>query len=528
MGRLEGKIALITGTAGGQGRAAALLFAREGAKVVGCDLKAAGAEETVMLVRRAGGQMVSMAPVDLSSPEQASKWVSDAVNAFGGIDILYNNASTGRVGPFAALSLETWQYTLRNELDLIYLVTRAAWPHLLARGGGSVINTGSIIAAHGTDMPMSAHGAAKGGVVSLTVHLALEGGPHGIRVNAISPGLIATEMFAEHLKDPFDSMHKQVRTSPLGRVGRAEDVASVALFLASDDSAYVTGTNLIVDGGQSLGIGMSFGKPDRAAQRASSPPAQAVEPAPASRTRTTSVQIKTDDGTAEGYLVQPPGEGLWPGVILYTDIMGVRPAFLEMAKRLAAAGFVVLLPNLFYRTARPFDPPLSVHRSGEFGRLLALAQSVNRTLIERDARAYAAALRAERSTAHGPLGCVGYCLSGAFAVFTAAALPDEIGAVASIHGGHLSTAAPDSADRLAARAHARFYFGFAETDAFMTAEAIAQLRTRLRESGTPHEIELYPGTYHGFAIPDASYDARAAERHWERLVEFLKRTLDGR
>jgi len=525
MGRLDGKIALITGTAGGQGRAAALLFAREGAKVVGCDLKAPGAEETVALVRRAGGQIVSMAPVDLSSPEQASKWVSDAVSAFGGIDILYNNASTGRVGPFAALSFESWQFTLRNELDLIYLVTRAAWPHLIARGGGSVINTGSIIAAHGTDMPMSAHGAAKGGVVSLTVHLALEGGPHGIRVNAISPGLIATEMFAEHLKDPFDSMHKQVRTSPLGRVGRAEDVASVALFLASNDSAYVTGTNLIVDGGQSLGIGMSFGKPHPAVQRASSAPAEAAALARSLPMSVTNLEIKTDDGIAEAYVVQPEGEGIWPGVLLYTDIMGVRPVFLDMARRLAAAGFVVLLPNLFYRTARPFDPPLCVHRSGEFGQLLAVGQSLNRTLIERDARAYAAALRAERSTARGPLGCVGYCLSGAFAVWTAAALPDEIGAVASFHGGHLSTAAPDSADRLAARARARFYFAFAETDAFMTPDAITQLRTRLRESATPHETEVYPGTYHGFAIPDAAYDARAGEHHWERLVGFLKRTL---
>lgn len=525
MGRLDGKIALITGTAGGQGRAAALLFAREGAKVVGCDLKAAGADETVALVRRAGGQMVSMAPVDLSSPEQAQKWVNDAVAAFGGIDILYNNASTGRVGPFAALSFETWQFTLRNELDLIYLVTRAAWPHLIARGGGSVINTGSIIAAHGTDMPMSAHGAAKGGVLSLTVHLALEGGPRGIRVNAVSPGLIATEMFTEHLKDPFDSMHKQVRTSPLGRVGRAEDVASVALFLASDDSAYVTGMNLIVDGGQSLGIGMSFGKPRlQAAGEAASPAAGAAAAAPA-QTRVTSLEIKTDDGVADSYLVQPEREGSWPGVLLYTDIMGVRPVFLEMARRLAAAGFVVLLPNLFYRTAKPFDPPLSVHRSGEFGQLLALGQTLNRALIERDAHAYVAALRRERSTSRGPLGCIGYCMSGAFAVWTAAALPEEIGAAASFHGGHLSTAAPDSADRLAARARGAFYFGCAETDPFMTPDAIAQLRVRLRESGTPHEVEVYPGTYHGFAIPDAAYDARAAERHWERLVEFLARTL---
>jgi meso-butanediol dehydrogenase / (S,S)-butanediol dehydrogenase / diacetyl reductase len=522
MGRLDGKIALVTGTAGGQGRAAALLFAREGAKVVGCDVKAAGSEETVSLVRKAGGQMISMAPVDLSNEQQARQWVDDAVAAFGGIDILYNNASTGRVGPFPTMSADTWHFTLRNELDLIYFVTRAAWPHLIARGGGSIINTGSIMAARGTDMPMSAHGAAKGGVISMTIHLALEGGPYGIRVNAVSPGLIATEMFAEHMKDPFDPMHKHVRTSPLGRVGYAEDVAPVALFLASDDSAYVTGANITVDGGQSLGVGMSFGRsplPEAASQQADAPEL------PRAEVTQTQINIQTEDGVADAYIVRPKGKGPWPGVVLYTDIMGVRPVFLAMARRLANAGFVVLLPNLFYRVARPFDPALSVKHSADFARLMTLGQTLNRTLVESDARAYAAALRADRSVAKGPLGCVGYCMTGAFAVWSAAAVPDQFGAVASFHGGHLSTPAPDSPDQMAARARARFYFGFAETDAFMTPEAIARLRARLEASGTPYEAEIYPGSYHGFAIPDASYNREASELHWRRLTAFLKQTL---
>jgi len=516
MGRLEGKVALITGTAGGQGRAAALLFAREGAKVVGCDLKVAGSQETVALVREAGGDMIAMAPVDLSQPEQAGRWVSEAVAAFGGIDILYNNASTGRVGPFASLSLESWQFTLRNELDLIYLVTRAAWPHLIARGGGSVINTGSIIAAHGTDMPMSAHGAAKAGVIGLTTHLAIEGGPHGIRVNTVSPGLIGTEMFTEHLKDPFDTMHKQVRTSPLGRVGRAQDVAGVALFLASEDSAYVTGVNIVVDGGQTLGVGMSFGRTPPPL-----PPPAALSPA-ATATSVTSIRIPTRDGTADAFIVAPPGTGPWPGVLLYTDIMGVRGVFLDMARRLASAGFLVLLPNIFYRSGPPPDPPLSVQRSGEFGQLLALAQGLNRGLIERDAPGYTAALRAHGAT--GALGCVGYCMSAAFAIATAAACPDYA-AVAAFHGGHLSTGSPESPDRLAARTRASYFFGFAETDAFMAPEAIAQLRERLTAAGTAFQAEVYPGTYHGFAIADAAFEPRAAERHWEDLVGFLQRTL---
>ncbi len=260
MARLDGKIVLITGIGSGQGRAAAVLFAKEGAQVVGCDINEAGAKTTVDLVRKAGFDMMSMAPVDLSDEKQATAWVEEAVAKAGGIDVLYNNASTGRVGPLLTMTTETWHFTLRNELDLILFTTRTAWPHLVARGGGSVINTGSIIAERGTDMPMSAHGAAKAGVHALTVHMALEGGPDGIRVNTISPGLIESGATAAHLVDPFDNMQKQVRTSPLGRVGRPEDVAPLALFLASDESAYITGTNIVVDGGQTLGVGMSFGR----------------------------------------------------------------------------------------------------------------------------------------------------------------------------------------------------------------------------------------------------------------------------
>ncbi|HVN42148.1 MAG TPA: dienelactone hydrolase family protein, partial [Steroidobacteraceae bacterium] len=254
--------------------------------------------------------------------------------------------------------------------------------------------------------------------------------------------------------------------------------------------------------------------------------AQAAATAAAgNETRVKSLRIKTEDGAAEAYLVRPERAGSFPGVLLYTDIMGVRPVFLDMARRLAAAGFNVLLPNLFYRNGPPSDPPLSVHHSAEFGRLLALAQTLSRQLIERDAQAYAAALRADEATRPGSLGCVGYCMSGAFAIWTAAALPQAFGAVACFHGGHLSTGAPDSPDLLAARTRAAFYFGFAETDAFMKPAAIEQLRARLTEAGRPFVAEVYPGTYHGFTIPDASYDREASERHFRQLVSFLTRTL---
>ena len=515
-GRLAGKIALITGTAGGQGRAAALLFTREGAKVVGCDTNAAGAEETLAMVRKAGGEMSSMAPVDLSREEEARKWVADAAAVYGGIDILYNNAATGRAGPFATLSTAAWHETIRNELDLVFYATQAAWPHLIARGGGSVINVASIIANRTSDLPMSARGAAKSGVVGLTVHMAIEGGPRGIRVNCISPGLIATPAVDDFLKDPHDSIQKQVRTSPLGRVGRAEDVVPLALFLASDEAAYITGVNVVVDGGQTLGIAMSFGEGEPAASPAPRPdwPASARP-----------VKIAMPEGTADSFFVTPEGHGPWPGVLLYTDIMGVRPVFVDMAKRLAAAGFAVLLPNLFYRTTAPFDPPLSVKKSADFARLMELMPTLTRERIERDSAAYLKTLREQPEVAGGPMACVGYCMSGAMAIWTAHAQPDEIAAAASFHGGHLSTAASDSPDKLAAQTKAHFYFGMAETDAFMKPAMIARLRETLDRAGTDYRAEVYPGTFHGFTIPDAGYDEAAAERHWRELVEFLRRTV---
>ena len=512
MGRLSGKVALITGTAGGQGRAAALAFTREGAKVVGCDIKAEAAEKTVTLVRAEGGEMTSMAPVDLSDEQQATDWVNQAAAVYGGVDILYNNAALGRIGPLMGMSTDAWHFTLRHELDVIFFVTRAAWPHLVARGGGSIINTGSIIGERGSDMPMAAHGTGKAGVIGLTRHLALEGGPLGIRANCISPGLIATEMFEQLMKDPNDNLHKQVRTSPLGRVGRAEDVAPLAVFLASDESGYITGANIPVDGGQTLGIGMSFGEA----------PQFAPQFAPISEDEGAELSIETPDGTSQAWLFTPrEGSGPWRGVLLYTDIMGVRPLFKAMAQRLADAGYAVLLPNLFHRFGPPIDPPLSVKNSGEFGRLLSMAGTLSRDTIIRDSGAWIDALARRPEVAADPLAVVGYCMSGPMAVWTAAAYPDKVGAVASFHGGHLVTPRPDSPHRQVSDSNARYYFGCAEIDAFMTPEHQAALGAALDAAGREYAIEVYPGTYHGFAIADASYHPESGALHWQRLVEFL-------
>jgi meso-butanediol dehydrogenase / (S,S)-butanediol dehydrogenase / diacetyl reductase len=253
MGRLEGKVALITGTAGGQGGAAARLFAAEGATVVGCDLDAERAKAVAEEVVAAGGEMSVDAPVDLSDPVAAAAWVDSSVTRAGGIDVLYNNASAPRVGPFAEMTWEDWRFTLSNELDLIFTVTSAAWPHLIARGGGAIINTASVSAHRGaTFIEQAGHGAAKGGVLAITRHLAASGARHGIRANSISPGLIVTPQIEPFLEEPGHPVHEMLRTHPLGRLGQPDDVARVALFLASDDAAYLNAVDIVLDGGQSL------------------------------------------------------------------------------------------------------------------------------------------------------------------------------------------------------------------------------------------------------------------------------------
>jgi NAD(P)-dependent dehydrogenase (short-subunit alcohol dehydrogenase family) len=249
MGRLEGKIALISGTGGGMGRAAAIEFARQGAKVAGCDMDEAGNAETAKLVHEAGGVMRPFSPVDLTTEDGAVSWVRDAVEAFGGVDILYNNASVARVGPWDQLTYEQWRFSITYELDIVFLSTKAAWPHLVARGGGSVINVGSVSAHRGASfVHQHAHGAAKGGVVAFTAHLVVSGIPHGIRANSISPGLILTPATA-FVEDPGGPGPALVAQIPSRRVGQPEEVARLAAFLASDEAAYINGADIPIDGG---------------------------------------------------------------------------------------------------------------------------------------------------------------------------------------------------------------------------------------------------------------------------------------
>jgi meso-butanediol dehydrogenase/(S,S)-butanediol dehydrogenase/diacetyl reductase len=245
MGRLTGKIAFITGTANNQGRAAARLFAAEGAFVVGCDVKTEGANETAELVRAAGGRMLSMAPVDLADPQGARAWIEFGIAAAGGIDVLYNNAAATKWAPIESLTAADWAYTLRNELDIVFHVTQAAWEPFIARGGGSIINTASVSAVRGSRYSL-AHSTGKAGVLGFTLQAALEGAPHRIRVNSISPGPIESPGVVEYNRVTGGKMREAI---PLNRYGRPEDVAYCALYLASSESDFVTGANIVVDGG---------------------------------------------------------------------------------------------------------------------------------------------------------------------------------------------------------------------------------------------------------------------------------------
>ena len=249
-GLLEGKIALITGTGRGQGRAAALAFTAEGATVVGCDLNVEDQEETVRLVEAAGGRIDSEAPLDVLDPESNKRWIDQAAERHGGIDILYNNAAMTRMAPIPDMSLEDFQYTIRFEIELVFLATQAAWPHLVARGGGVIINVASLAGMFGSPVtPMSAHCAGKAAVIGFTRQVAAEGARHGIRAVCISPGPIATPVTMAHMAASPEIEQPIINRTLLGRWGRPEEIADVALFMASDKASFITGANIPVDGG---------------------------------------------------------------------------------------------------------------------------------------------------------------------------------------------------------------------------------------------------------------------------------------
>ncbi len=217
------------------GRAAALAFARSGASVVGCDLGVDAAQATVELVRGAGGTMVSMQPCHLTNPADCQALVELALSTFGRVDVLFNLAAMQYFNRLEDITDEEWDRARRDEVDLVFYLTRAAWPHLKS-SGGVVVNMASVNASLSVKVvPSLAHTTNKAGIIGMTRQLAMEGSEHGIRANSISPGLIETNASRDQLKDPEWASHMLGKTL-LGRLGRPDEVANVALFLASDEA----------------------------------------------------------------------------------------------------------------------------------------------------------------------------------------------------------------------------------------------------------------------------------------------------
>jgi len=248
---LTGKVALITGASTGIGRASALLFAGAGARVALVDVRAAELERTHADVRGAGGEAVAAA-LDLARPEDCAAAVDAAVRAFGRLDVVLNNAGVGTMvvgGTVETIALEHWDLAQDVNVRAMYLVSRASIPLLRGAGGGAIVNIASVSAFRGSvERPTHAYAASKGAVLALTRSMAASYGRDHIRVNAICPGTIRTRLTAD-IVERTERAAREGRGIPLGRVGEPEDIARCALFLASDDASFISGAQIVVDGG---------------------------------------------------------------------------------------------------------------------------------------------------------------------------------------------------------------------------------------------------------------------------------------
>ena len=249
-GRLAGKVILLTGTGSGMGQAIALAYAREGAIVHGCDISEELNASTMDLMAAEGLTMYATAPVDLSDPKQCQAWIDEAASQHGHIDVLYNNASSPAFAKVPDMTIEQWQYGVDNEINLVFYASKYAWPWL-AKKGGLIINVGST-AAHIAQPGggFISHCAAKGACLSMTKAIAVDGKEDGIRSVCISPGAIRTPELERNFLNKVPNAEEMMRNMlPAGRVGEVGDIAGLAVYLASDEASFLTGSEIIMDGG---------------------------------------------------------------------------------------------------------------------------------------------------------------------------------------------------------------------------------------------------------------------------------------
>jgi NAD(P)-dependent dehydrogenase (short-subunit alcohol dehydrogenase family) len=249
MPRLDGKVALITGAGNGMGRVASVLFAREGARIVVADWSDDGGADTVAAVEATGGE-ATFVKVDVARSEQVEAMVAATMDRFGSLDVLYNNAGIFPAddGGVTETPEPTWDRVMEVNLKGVWLGCKYGVPAMLTSGGGSIVNVASFVALMGAATAQIAYTASKGGVLAMTREIAVEYGRQGIRANSLCPGPIATPMLDKLMSDPARKARRLVHI-PMGRLGRAEELARAALFLASDESSFMTGAQLVVDGG---------------------------------------------------------------------------------------------------------------------------------------------------------------------------------------------------------------------------------------------------------------------------------------
>jgi carboxymethylenebutenolidase len=236
------------------------------------------------------------------------------------------------------------------------------------------------------------------------------------------------------------------------------------------------------------------------------------------------LDIQTHDGLMNTFITYPEEGGPFPVVLFYMDAPGKREELHAMARRIGTAGYYVVLPNLYYRTERNFVIDAS---DATRAHMFELMNSINTRLVNEDTQAILDFLVGEEHASSGPIGCVGYCMSGPFVLSAAAAFAPRMAAAASFYGVRLCTDAPDSPHRTADKITGELYVACAETDVWAPPEMIAALSEHLAKTKIRHRVEWYPGTHHGFAFPQRQgmYDPRAAERHWERINALFERNL---